>query len=168
MAKAFDARSFIFVPAEGHPKNAEYRVAWGDEKWNFEEGVREVTVTKAQMVYDGNVAGMLSPSFLDGTQDELAVQTAMKLLKQGKYGTNSKTNKDVVVVKHVKSPEMLDMVRMHAQVQLTDMNRRIFQKRMKEKPSVKVQLQETFPLVNADEPNLHVFVFRVEIVAERN
>ncbi len=35
MAKVFDARRAIFVPATGgHPSNTEYRIAWGYEKWD--------------------------------------------------------------------------------------------------------------------------------------
>lgn len=78
MAQVFTAKKTIFVPATGgHPQNTEYRVAWGTEKWS-----NPTNVTKVQMVYNGAVAGMLSPSFPDGTTDLLAVNVALNWLNE--------------------------------------------------------------------------------------
>lgn len=165
MARVFDARKFIFIPATYHPKNAEYRVAQGMEQWSKENGVKEVQVSKTQMVYDGNVAGMLSPSFLDGTHDELAVQLAMKLLKKGQYGTNSKTIKDTMVLKSFESPEGLEMAKSQAIEELKEQNRRIFQKRKGQECVVTVDFKESFSLEH-EVPNLNAFMFRVEVNAK--
>ncbi|PYF01762.1 hypothetical protein [Ureibacillus chungkukjangi] len=78
MAQVFKAKKTIFVPATGgHPENTEYRVAWGQEQWS-----NPTDVTKVQMVYKGAVAGMLSPSFPDGTLDLKAVRVALEWLDE--------------------------------------------------------------------------------------
>ncbi|MDY0409714.1 hypothetical protein [Paracerasibacillus soli] len=60
MARVFNPKRSIFVPATGgHRKNAEYRIAWGAERWNS-----LVNVTKVQMVYNGTV-GNVKP-FISG------------------------------------------------------------------------------------------------------
>lgn len=164
MARTFNAQNFIYVPAAGHPKNAEYRVAWGNEKWNDEEGTRNVAVLKTQMVYDGNVAGMLSPSFLLDSQDDVAVQVAMKLLREGKYGTNSKTIKDTLVLVPGASLEEMESEIATAKETLYETNRRIFQKRMKEKPIIDIEVKGKFGL-NREGAPLTAVIFRVEITA---
>lgn len=166
MAKSFDAKKFIFVPATGHPKNAEFRVAWGKEKWNFEEGVREVQVTKAQMVYNGNVAGMLSPSYVDGTLDDVAVQFAMKLLKDDRYGTNSKTIKDTVVVRELSSEQTVESLMEEAATQIREQNHRIFLEKTGKEVTVNVSLRETTPLSH-ETMTLQAFIFRVEVSEAR-
>lgn len=94
MAKVFDPRKAIFIPATGgHPPLTEYRVAWGYENWG-----QPVPVTKVQMVYKNKVAGMLSPSYPDKTLDERAVILALDLVKKG-YGTSSKKSRTVLVLK---------------------------------------------------------------------
>lgn len=165
MARVFDARKFIFIPATNHPKNAEYRVARGIEQWGVETGMKEANVTKTQMVYDGNVAGMLSPSFLDDTHDELAVQLAMKLLKKGLYGTDSKTIKDTLVLKSFDSAEGLETAKLQAIEELKEQNRRIFQKRKGKECEVTVDFKECFSLEH-EVPNLNAFMFRVEVNAK--
>lgn len=95
MAQVFKPKKTIFVPATGgHPPNTEYRVAWGTEKW----GNNEVYVTKVQMVYNGAVAGMLSPSFPDNTLDLKAVEYAITLLPSISEGN---TKKFVCLLKEV-------------------------------------------------------------------
>ncbi|ETT85579.1 hypothetical protein [Bacillus mycoides] len=96
MAKVFDARRAIFIPATGgHPPLTEYRVAWGYENWG-----QPVPVTKVQMVYNNKVAGMLSPSYPDKTLDERAMILALDLVKKG-YGTSSKKSRTVLVLKQI-------------------------------------------------------------------
>ncbi|MGX5430520.1 hypothetical protein [Bacillus thuringiensis] len=96
MAKVFDARRAIFIPATGgHPPLTEYRVAWGYENWG-----QPVPVTKVQMVYNNKVAGMLSPSYPDNTLDERAMILALDLVKKG-YGTSSKKSRTVLVLKQI-------------------------------------------------------------------
>ncbi|PFJ30944.1 hypothetical protein CN964_21280 [Bacillus cereus] len=100
MAKVFDARRAIFIPATGgHPPLTEYRVAWGYENWG-----KPVAVTKVQMVYNNKVAGMLSPSYPDKTLDEQAMILALDLVKKG-YGTSSKKSRTVLILKQF-DPEM--------------------------------------------------------------
>ena len=87
MAQVFKAKKTIFVPAtsgvNGHPELTEYRVAWGTEKWE-----QPTDVTKIQMVYKGTVAGMLSPSYPDNTNDLKAVLTAIEFLQTVEENTH--------------------------------------------------------------------------------
>lgn len=93
MALVFEPHRAIYVLASSpHPKNTEYRVAWGYEKWDIPQ-----PVTKVQMVYTGKVAGRISPSYPDDTSDEQAVDFAKTLLKQG-LGTASSKHKIVMVM----------------------------------------------------------------------
>lgn len=101
MAKVFDERRAIFVPASSpHPDFTEYRVAWGYERW----GDDSVPVEKTQMVYRGRVAGMLSPSFPDNTVDKKAVRLASDLLEEG-YGSGSRKSKIVLVLSSVSTEQ---------------------------------------------------------------
>ncbi len=92
MAQTFFPRKSIMVPASpgGHPPNTEYKVSYGDEKW----GSTFAEVYKVQMVYNGVVAGRISPSFPIGTDDYLRVhEVVMHLLNMynnnGHAGENS-------------------------------------------------------------------------------
>jgi hypothetical protein len=156
MSRVFNPHRAIYVPATGgHPKNAEYRVAWGVEQWDT-----PVNVTKVQMVYDGRVAGMLSPSYPDNTLDEMAVTFALKLLKDSRYGTNSKTIKDVLVLKKVASKNELDKTIESAENEIENMNMDIFDsKNNGVSVLVSVELKEQFEL----EDSIYAFLFRVEI-----
>ncbi|GEM_PF-6494107 len=87
MAQVFKAKKTIFVPAtcgaNAHPELTEYRVAWGTEKWT-----QPTDVTKIQMVYKGTVAGMLSPSYPDNTNDLKSVLVAIDFLPTVKENTH--------------------------------------------------------------------------------
>jgi hypothetical protein len=154
MAKVFDARRAIYVPACSlHPKNTEYRVAWGIENWT------QTPVTKVQMVYNGKVAGMLSPSYPDNTLDERTVGLALKLLKKG-YGTRSKTSKMVLCIKEVKDANKIDSVIEEVENEIENMNREIFTPpNVALSPVIRTELCERIPL----EDSLYGFLFRVDV-----
>ena len=159
MAQVFSPRRAIFVPASSgepgtHPKNTEYRVAWGFEQW---EG-STVGVTKVQMVYNGRVAGMLSPSYPDNTLDEKAVTFALKLLKEG-WGTATKKSKDVLVLRKIDSPEEIEKLEAEIEDEVHNMNLDIFTPSSGVSPVVRTELKEKFLL----EPSIYAFIFRVEI-----
>ena len=160
MARVFNPKKAIFIPATGgHPKNAEYRVAWGTEQWHI-----LVNVSKVQMVYNGTIAGMLSPSFPDDTLDEQAVVFALKLLKDNKYGTNSKTFKDVLVLRKVESSSNIDSTIEKIENEIEEMTINIFDSK-KNAVSVGtfIELREQFELENS----VFAFLFRVEIFSNR-
>ncbi|MGG4000258.1 hypothetical protein [Anoxybacillus kestanbolensis] len=155
MAQVFSPRRSIFVPASGgHPKNTEYRVAWGFEQW----GDSPVAVTKVQMVYDGRVAGMLSPSYPDNTLDEKAVIFALKLLKEG-WGTAMKKSKDVLVLRKIDSPEEVEAEIEKIEDQIHNMNLEIFTPSSGVSPVVSTEFKEKFLV----EPSIYAFIFRVEV-----
>ncbi|MET1248341.1 hypothetical protein ABWW58_06075 [Sporolactobacillus sp. STCC-11] len=157
MAQVFDAIRAIFIPATGsHPKNAEYRVAWGKEKW----GNTKYGVTKVQMSYNGNIAGMLSPSFPDETFDERAVIFALHLLKSPTYGTNSKMSKDILVLRKVGIDDDLDDVTDKIIEELIAMTIDIFDS--KKNPLsviVRVEPKEQFNL----DDSTFAFLFRADV-----
>lgn len=85
MAQRFFPIMFIMIPAsEPHPPNTEYKVSIGKEEWN---GIKQ-PVLKVQMVYNGKVAGRLSPSYPIGTNDNEKVQKAIEKLTE-KYNKNN-------------------------------------------------------------------------------
>lgn len=160
MARVFNPKKSIFVPATGgHPKNAEYRVAWGTEQWNV-----AVNVSKVQMVYNGTVAGMLSPSFPDETLDEQSVILALKLLKDDKYGTNSKTIKDVLVLRKVENASDINSTVEKIEIEIEDMTIDIFNsKKNAISIGTHINLREQFELKDS----VYAFLFRVEIFSTR-
>ncbi|WP_438875112.1 hypothetical protein [Bacillus cereus group sp. Bce032] len=122
MVKVFDARRAIFIPATGgHPHLAEYRVAWGYEKW----GDEPVAVSKVQMVYHNKVAGRLSPSYPVDSLDERAVLLALDLVKKN-YGTSSKKSKVVLVLKEIQAGETEDEVLERTENEVHNMNIEMF------------------------------------------
>ncbi|MFC0300351.1 hypothetical protein ACFFIS_05875 [Virgibacillus soli] len=157
MARVFNPKRSIFVPATGgHPKNAEYRIAWGAERWNS-----LVNVTKVQMVYNGTVAGMLSPSFPDETLDQQAVIFALHLLSDKKYGINSKDIKDVLVLNKVTNQLDVNTLLDSLEKEIEEMTIDIYDS--KKNPLsviVDIKLQEQFKL----EDSVNAFLFRVHIV----
>ena len=160
MTLVFKPKKSIFVPATGgHPKNPEYRVAWGTEKWNV-----PVNVSKVQMVYNGAVAGMLSPSFPDDTLDEQSVVFALKLLKENKYGTKSKSKKDVLVLRKVENAANMNSTIEKIENEIEALTLNIFDSK-KNAISVGtfINLREQFELENS----VYAFLFRVEIVPIR-
>lgn len=160
MARVFNPNKVIFVPATGgHPKNAEYRVAWGTEQWNT-----PVNVSKVQMVYNGTVAGMLSPSFPDETLDEQAVIFALQLLKENNYGINSKTTKDVLVLRKIENQSIIDSIIEELENEIDEMTIDIFDSK-KNAISVitDIELREQFELENS----IYAFLFRVAIYPAR-
>ncbi|MEN1970030.1 hypothetical protein WMZ97_18395 [Lentibacillus sp. N15] len=160
MARVFKPKKAIFVPASGgHPKNAEYRIAWGTEQWN-----KQVNVSKVQMVYNGTVAGMLSPSFPDETLDEQAVIFALHLLKDNKYGTNSNTIKDVLILKHIESKDNINSVIDKVEDDINDMTIDIFGSKRNPIPViVHTELRKQFKC----EDSTYAFLFRVEVTPTR-
>ena len=161
MARVFNPKKSIFIPATGgHPKNAEYRVAWGVEKWNV-----AVSVSKVQMVYNGTVAGMLSPSFPDETLDEQSVVFGLKLLKEDKYGTNSKTMKDVLVLIKEENEKNIDSIIEKTKNKIEGMTVDIFHsKKNAISVGVFINMREQFELGNS----VYAFLFRVEIFPTRH
>lgn len=155
MAKVFDARRAIFIPATGgHPDKTEYRVAWGYEKWDI-----PVAVTKVQMVYENNVAGRLSPSYPDNTLDERAVILALDLVKKG-YGTSSKKSKTVLVLKELDPSKGRDMLYGEVEDEIINLYQGIFTKQDSAVTvPVSVELTKEVEL----EGNLLAFVLGVDI-----
>ncbi|WP_212981801.1 hypothetical protein [Bacillus paramobilis] len=155
MAKVFDARRAIFIPATGgHPEGAEYRVAWGYEQWG-----QPTAVTKVQMVYNNKVAGRLSPSYPDGTLDERTVLLALDLVKKG-YGTSSKKSKVVLVLKEIQPNETQEEVLERTEDEVHDMNIEIFSvPGAATSPVVGIELQKQVEL----EGNLVAFIFVVDV-----
>lgn len=160
MARVFNPKKAIFIPATGgHPKNAEYRVAWGTEQWNT-----PVTVSKVQMVYNGTVAGMLSPSFPDETLDKQAVVFAFQLLKNNKYGTNSKTIKDVLVLRKVENESDVDLIIGKIENEIEEMTIDIFDsKKNAISVGTYIELRDRFKL----EDSIYAFLYRVEVIPIR-
>lgn len=160
MARVFNPKKSIFIPATGgHPKNAEYRVAWGSEQWNI-----PVDVTKVQMVYNGTVAGMLAPSYPDETLDEMSVLFALKLLKDNKYGTNSKTIKDVLILREFDDSLETEAFIKNLEDFLEEMTIDIFNsKKNALSVGVRSELKEEFTLKNS----IYAYLFRVEIFPTR-
>ncbi|MCZ0754405.1 hypothetical protein [Anoxybacillus sp. J5B_2022] len=155
MAQVFSPRRAIYIPASGgHPKNTEYRVAWGFEQW----GESPVAVTKVQMVYNGRVAGMLSPSYPDDTLDEKAVIFALKLLKEG-WGTSSKKSKDVLVLAQVDSIEQLEGEIEKMQDAIYNMHLEIYTPPSGVSPIVSVVFKEKFLV----EKSLYALLFKVDV-----
>ncbi|MCM3318059.1 hypothetical protein M3603_15685 [Rummeliibacillus stabekisii] len=151
MAKAFNERRCIYVPATGgHPKNTEYRVAWGHELWE-----QPTAVTKVQMVYNNKVAGRLSPSFPDDTFDRETVISAFALLDEGK-GTNSKTSRMVLVRKEKGNFRVDDLID-QTEGEILDMYRDMYAGPIT--PVVNVELD-----FNKDvDDNILEMLFRVDI-----
>jgi hypothetical protein len=158
MARVFEPRKAIYVPATGgHPKNTEYRIAWGIEKWD-----KPTNVTKVQMVYNGNVAGMLSPSYPDDTVDEIAVSLALKLIKEN-HGTNSKTIKDILVVKELKEGQILNRLIDEASNEVGELHLNIIRSKNPNFTTLAYnsELKENPIKI---ENNLFGFLFRIEIL----
>ncbi|WP_309479981.1 hypothetical protein [Brevibacillus agri] len=153
MAKVFDERRAIFVPAsKPHPDCTEYRVAWGYENW----GGNLVPVEKTQMVYKGKVAGMLSPSFPDKTIDKKAVRFASDLVEQG-YGTGSRKSKLVLVVKEVLDTADFDQIITATKDEIEEYHQQIQQ------GVVTRPVDVTFDNKLQVEEKLWAFLYRVDI-----
>lgn len=154
MAKVFDARRAIFVPATGgHPAKTEYRAAWGYENWGTPVGV-----TKVQMVYDNSVAGRLSPSYPDNTLDEQSVTLALALLKQG-YGTSSKKSRTVLVLRELKAEQKRDELFEQVEDEVLELYQDIFTKTGSPVTAVvSVELNKEIEL----DRNIVAFIFNVD------
>lgn len=75
MARTFYPRKTKYIQAsEPHNSGTEYKISIGDEEWG--DGTFQ-SVVKVQMVYDGKVAGRMSPSYPIGSNDWMAVQTVI-------------------------------------------------------------------------------------------
>ena len=75
MARKFYPRTTKYITAsDPHAEGTEYKVSVGDEEWG--DGTFR-SVVKVQMVYDGKVAGRMSPSYPVESQDWLLVQSAI-------------------------------------------------------------------------------------------
>ncbi|HHB1888848.1 TPA: hypothetical protein ACOQ40_005299 [Bacillus cereus] len=155
MAKVFDPRRAIFIPATGgHPPLTEYRVAWGYEQWN-----QPVPVTKVQMVYNNKVAGRLSPSYPDGTLDERTMLLALDLVKKG-YGTSSKKSKIVLVLKEIGPTKTQKELLEETEDEVHNMNIEMFTvPAAATSPVVGIELQKQIEL----EGNLIAFIFAVDV-----
>lgn len=75
MARTFYPRITKCIPASApHEPGTEYKISIGDEEWG--DGTFQ-SVVKVQMVYDGKVAGRMSPSYPIHSNDWEAVQTVI-------------------------------------------------------------------------------------------
>ena len=71
MARKFYPRKTKYITAsDPHAAGTEYKVSVGDEEWG--DGTFQ-SVVKVQMVYDGKVAGRMSPSYPVESQDWLTI-----------------------------------------------------------------------------------------------
>lgn len=153
MAQVFEPHYAIHVVASSpHPKNTEYRVASGFEKWNT-----PVSVTKIQMVYDGKVAGRISPSYPNESLDEKAVDFAKELIKK-KYGSASNRSKVVLQLKHVDSTENVEQVIDQTENEIQNMHLDMFRS-SSVTPIVDVEFMERYSLGDS----IVGLLFRVEI-----
>lgn len=85
--RTFYPRKTIMIDAsEPHPVGTQYKVSIGDEDWG--DGTYQ-TVTKVQMMYDGKVAGRMSPSYPAGTDDYERVCEAIFELESGNGGKDT-------------------------------------------------------------------------------
>lgn len=76
--RTFYPRKTLIIPAsEPHEAGASYKVSIGDEDWG--DGTFQ-SVIKVQMMYDGKVAGRMSPSFPITTSDWQRVCEAVQNL----------------------------------------------------------------------------------------
>jgi hypothetical protein len=75
----------ILSASEPHPKNAEYKVAAGVEKW----GEDDVAVTKVQMQYDGKAQGRKDPSYPTNGRDLACVTKATEAVQHRMLMKNS-------------------------------------------------------------------------------
>lgn len=150
MAKVFKAKKTIFIPAtsgsNAHPELTEYRVAWGTEQWT-----QPTDVTKIQMVYKGTVAGMLSPSYPDNTNDLKAVLTAIKFLPTVEENTHY-----VCTLREVDDSFSIDEVEDEVDNWVTD----VFA--AKRKPQYIMTTIEVDQEIEV-EPGLKAFLFKVQI-----
>ena len=92
MARTFYPRKTKYIPAsEPHDSGTEYKISVGDEEWG--DGTFQ-SVVKVQMVYDGKVAGRMSPSYPIGSNDWKAVQAVIDEL----VAEDSESNSDICYV----------------------------------------------------------------------
>lgn len=92
MARTFYPRITKYIPAsEPHNSGTEYKISIGDEEWG--DGTFQLVV-KVQMVYDGKVAGRMSPSYPIGSSDWKAVQAVIDEL----VAEDSESNSDICYV----------------------------------------------------------------------
>ena len=81
MARTFYPRKTKYVSAsEPHSPGTEYKISIGDEEWG--DGTFQ-SVVKVQMVYNGKVAGRMSPSYPVESNDWNVVQKAIEELVCG-------------------------------------------------------------------------------------
>lgn len=86
MARTFYPRKTKCIPASApHDSGTEYKISIGDEEWG--DGTFQ-SVVKVQMVYDGKVAGRMSPSYPIHSNDWQAVQMVIDELA-GEDGAKS-------------------------------------------------------------------------------
>jgi len=84
--RTFYPRKAILIDAsEPHPKGTQYKVSLGDEDWG--DGTFR-SVVKVQMLYDGKVAGRMSPSYPAGMDDFDRVSAAAFELETGHSSEN--------------------------------------------------------------------------------
>lgn len=152
MAKVFDERRAIFVPASSpHPDFTEYRVAWGYEQWRDDS----IPVEKTQMVYRGRVAGMLSPSFPDNTVDKKAVRLASDLLEKG-YGSGSRKSKIVLVLNSLSTEQSAEEI---VQILIEEIKNFHINMRPDKSLSVNISYQDHFPI----DDQLCGFLYNVDL-----
>lgn len=101
MARTFYPRKTKYIPAsEPHDIGTEYKISIGDEEWG--DGTFQ-SVVKVQIVYDGKVAGRMSPSYPIGSNDWKAVQAVIDEL----VAEDSESNSDICYVPTLLSKDII-------------------------------------------------------------
>lgn len=89
MARTFYPRKTKYISAsEPHDSGTEYKISIGDEEWG--DGTFQ-SVVKVQMVYDGKVAGRMSPSYPIDSKDWKTVQAVIDELVDEDSGGKDNT-----------------------------------------------------------------------------
>lgn len=160
MGNQLEAVKYLYVPATGLTEDAQYRLKLDTARNAEEEAEQQVL---SELVYNGNQVGIFNPEHPDGKTEEATLQLGRKLLRSGKYGTDGKTVRDVLVARHVSSPtELLDMTDT-VETDIGDLTYRILPKSNSAlSPVVSLEHMETIHMEETD-PLLYGFLFRVEI-----
>ena len=85
MRTFYPRKARIIQASAPHPEGTQYKVSIGDEDWG--NGTFQ-SVIKVQMMYDGKVAGRMSPSYPVGTDDYERVSAAIFELESGHENTH--------------------------------------------------------------------------------
>lgn len=160
MVSPSETVKYLYVPATGLSENAQYRL-----KLDMAQNTQEETEVKVlnELVYNGNNVGIFNPEHPDGTTEEAALHLGRKLLRSGKYGTDGKTVRDVLVVREVESPAGIQSMTDAVEADIEALTYRILVKSNSAlSPVVSLEHMETIHMEETD-PLLYGFIFRVKI-----